>query len=472
MTPLVSIITPAYNAASCIQETVNSVLACGYPNWEMIIVDDGSTDGTFHLLQQLAQVEPRLHIVTQANAGVSVARNHAIHLAQGRYILPLDADDLILPGFIEWAVNTLEKEPTVKIAVPRAEFFGDKTGEWHYKKYSPRLLARKNIIPPTALYRHSDYNLTDGYCETMQYREDWDFWLSMLKTGGEVRISPQIGWKYRVQKSSKRISDRRYKHLVVDSVNKRHRDFIYQQLGGPLHYQRTWSRLINFFRSNKIIGNINPAHRFAGAEKELHAGRNSIRQTDDIVIKRFATPNLLRGIIYGFFKKSKACRSYEYALRLQGLTPQPIAYEEVRICGILRESYYACNVSGCTFTFNDLINNPTFPHRTAILEAIGRFTATLHEQGVMHHDYSGGNILFNADGSKIEMIDLNRVHFYKHIDITQGCKNFERLNIDREALRIMAESYAGARGFDKNTCTENIIRMRWYKHVKQGITNL
>ncbi len=472
MNPLVSIVTPVYNAAAFLEETLQSILASSYPNIEVVLMDDGSLDQSVLIAQKWAERDTRVKTFTQRNAGPAAARNNAIKHATGKYILPIDADDLLHPNYIEQAVEVLENNSNVKVVGCNVEMFGERTGMCKYPPYSLSLLARKNMIPISAMYRKSDWERVGGYCEEIIAREDWEFWISILKNGGEYVILPLVGFKYRIRANSKRLSDRKLKRHVVNTLNKRHADFFQRELGGPLHYQRTWSRLINCFRSEKIVGDINPAHRFAWAEKELHTGRNTIRQIDNIVIKRFATPNLLRGIIYGFFQKSKARRSYEYALRLQGLTPQPIAYAEVRIFGILRESYYACNVSECTFIFNDLIHNPAFPHRTTILETIGRFTATLHEKGIMHHDYSGGNILFNADGSKVEMIDLNRVHFYKHIDITRGCRNFERLNIDRDALRIMAESYAEARGFDKNTCTDNIIRMRWHKHVKQGITNL
>ena len=71
----------------------------------------------------------------------------------------------------------------------------------------------------------------------------------------------------------------------------------------------------------------------------------------------------------------------------------------------------------------------------------------------------------------IELIDLNRLKFGK-VNLLDGCRNFERLNIDADALRTLAKAYAVARGFDVQLCTNSIIQMRWKKHVKQQITNL
>ena len=157
---------------------------------------------------------------------------------------------------------------------------------------------------------------------------------------------------------------------------------------------------------------------------------------------------------------------------MEGLTPTPIAYREVRVCGVLKESWYACEVSKCSHTFNELIGAPDFPNRKEILNAIGRFSAVLHQKGIWHRDYSGGNILFNEDGSRVEVIDLNRICFCKRMSQPQQLQNFERLNIDREALMTMAKAYAKAMGEDANYDAEYMINHRWYKHERQGITNL
>jgi hypothetical protein len=238
-------------------------------------------------------------------------------------------------------------------------------------------------------------------------------------------------------------------------------------LGGPLHYHRTWSRFLNFFRSVKQVGEW---QKWQEGEVIFHR-RNTLRRADDAVVKQFATPSLWRGLVYGLLCKSKARRSYEYACRMEGLTPEPIAYREVRYCGILRESAYVCRLSECTHTFNELIAHPDFPHREQILNAIGRFTAGLHQRGIWHRDYSGGNILFNDDGSRIEVIDLNRICFCR-LNRNKRLRNFERLNIDREALTIMATAYAKGMNEDAEQDAQYIIAHRWYKHVRQGITNL
>ncbi len=279
-----------------------------------------------------------------------------------------------------------------------------------------------------------------------------------MELGGEYIRLEEVGLYYRVLANSRRHTAKAQKRAIVDAINRRHPAYMEKYLGGPLHYHRTWSRLLNRFRCVKQAGEW---HKWQEGDV-IFQRRNTLRRIDGTVVKQFATPNLLRGIIYGLFSKSKARRSYEYAQRMDGLTPAPVAYREVRVCGVLRESWYACKESECTHTFNELIGHPEFPNREQILEAIGRFTTELHQRGIWHRDYSGGNILFNEDGNRVEVIDLNRIRFCKHLSREQRLRNFERLNINREALRTIATAYAQAMGEDAQYDAEYIISHRWH----------
>lgn len=468
MNALVSVIVPAYNASAWIEEALISIIESDYRPIEVIVMDDGSKDDTLSKVEAFAAQHDEVRAYSQSNSGPSAARNHAIRLSHGKYILPVDADNKVDSRYISEAVAVLESRQEVKVVSCRADFFGDKTGEWKVPPFSKQLLARKNMIDTCAMYRRSDYDETSGYMEHCVAREDWDFWLSMFERGGEFVRLPDIRLHYRVRKGSKRETDRNLKHQVVDSINARHGAYVERYLGGPLHYHRSWSRFINLFRTVRQVGVFT---RWLDGEI-FFARRNTLRRIDNVVVKQFAPPTLLRGIWYGLFGKTKARRSYEYAMRMEGLTPKPIAYREVRIAGVLRESWYASCESECSYTFNDLISAPQFPHRENILESIGRFTATLHQYGILHRDYSGGNILFNEDGSRVEVIDLNRIKFYNKLSQKQRLRNFERLNIDRDALFTMVSAYADAMNEDAEYDCNYVINHRWYKHVKQGITHL
>lgn len=468
MKPLVSVIVPIYNAASYLQETLDSILASTYRPIEVVMVDDGSKDESLSVAQSYCKLHPECRVIAQNNQGVSAARNTAIREAKGTYILPVDADDKIADTFIQKAVDVIEGSDNIRVVGCRCWMFGAVNKEWKLPQFSHALLARKNMIPATALYRKVDWEHCGGYCEEEIYREDWDFWISMMELGGTFYKINEVLFYYRISTNSRRSLAKGRKRRIIDAINRRHPDYIQKYLGGPLHYHRSWSRFINFFRSEKIVGNFSEWEE----GDVIYAKRNTLRAYNKFIIKQFATPKLWRGIIYGWCCKSKAQRSYEYAHRLDGLTPIPIAYREVRYCGILRESWYVCQESDCKHTFNELINNPRFPQRDKILEAIGKFTTALHKHGIFHSDYSGGNILFNDDGSKIQIIDLNRIHFYEQISIQKGLKNFERLNIDRNALSIIGTAYAQSMNIDTQYAIDYIIAHRWKKHIKENITNL
>lgn len=468
MRPLVSVIVPIYNAAPYLRETLDSIVASTYRPMEVVMVDDGSKDDSLQIAQDFCALHPECRVISQPNQGVSVARNNAIRHAQGQYILPVDADDKIANTLIEKAVQVIENNDDIRVVGCRCWMFGAVDKEWKLPPFSHALLARKNMIPATALYRKADWERCGGYCEEEIYREDWDFWLSMMELGGSFYQLNEVLLYYRITSDSRRTLAKGKKRIIVDAINRRHPAYMQRYLGGPLHYHRSWSRFINFFRREKIVGN------YADWEKGeiIHAKRNILRNYNGFISKQFATPSLWRGIIYGWFCKSKAQRSYEYAKRIAGLTSTPVAYREIRYIGILRQSWYVCKQSECKYTFNDLIHNKSFHNRTEILKAIGCFTAELYKRGIFHQDYSGGNILFNEDGSKIEMVDLNRIKFYHHIPIKKGLKIFERLNIDKEALSIMGTAFAQELDLDAEYVINYIITHRWKKHIKQGITNL
>ena len=472
MKPLVSVIVPIYNAAPFLRETLDSILASTYRPIEVVMVDDGSHDDSLKIAQTYCEQHAECQAIAQKNRGVSAARNTAIKAAKGTYILPVDADDKIADTFIEKAVEVIEHDNNIRVVGCRCWMFGAVDKEWKLPDFSHSLLARKNMIPATALYRKADWERCGGYCEEEIYREDWDFWLSMMELGGTFYRLNEILFYYRIaplhSTGSRRVLAKGRKKIIVDAINRRHPEYLKKYLGGPLHYHRSWSRIINFFRSETQVGNYSDWEK----GEIIYAKRNTLRRYNGFISKQFATPSLWRGIMYGWFCPSKAKRSFEYAHRLDTLTPQPIAYREVHYCGVLRESWYVCQESECKYTFNDLIHNKTFPNRELILQAIGRFTAELYLRGVFHQDYSGGNILFNEDGSKIEIIDLNRIKFYSKMPLKKGLQLFERLNIDKEALSILGATFAQPLGLDKDFVIDYIITHRWKKHVKQGITNL
>lgn len=100
-TPLISIVMPVYNAARFLYPCLNSVLAQTYKNWELLVVDDGSTDDSKKIIQEFVAKEHRIQLITKANEGVSIARNVALETANGQFVYFIDADDIVSPNALE-----------------------------------------------------------------------------------------------------------------------------------------------------------------------------------------------------------------------------------------------------------------------------------------------------------------------------------------------------------------------------------
>ena len=128
MSATVTIVTPAFNAAKYIAETIDSVQAQSWRDWEWIVVDDGSTDDTARLLDARAAFDNRITVVRQPNAGVSAARNRGLAEVRGPLVALLDADDLWSPHNLERKVAALDTNPSVLFAYSNACRYSQQTG--------------------------------------------------------------------------------------------------------------------------------------------------------------------------------------------------------------------------------------------------------------------------------------------------------------------------------------------------------
>lgn len=138
-TPLVSVILPAYNAARFIRATIESVLRQTFSRFELIVVDDGSTDATAAIIAEAARYDPRIILLHQPNSGVAAARNRAIEHARGRYIAPIDADDLWFPEKLFKQVQAIERAQEGTGAIYAWSVRIDSSGNITHRKPRPEL---------------------------------------------------------------------------------------------------------------------------------------------------------------------------------------------------------------------------------------------------------------------------------------------------------------------------------------------
>lgn len=181
--PLVTIAMPIYNYAKRLNPTLQSVFNQDYTNFEIVIVNDGSVDE--YCLMKLKSLEGHdsIRIIHKENSGVSSTRNVAVKEGYGEYILPLDADDMILPGYIKTGVNIIKNNPKISPVYCDTIHMGEIQGVEKRPEWSKEQLMKGPFIVNSSLYSRKSYNYVGGYDENLQGWEDYDFWIRMSKEG-------------------------------------------------------------------------------------------------------------------------------------------------------------------------------------------------------------------------------------------------------------------------------------------------
>lgn len=215
--PLVSVIMPAYNARLYIAEAMRSVLDQDYPNIELIVIDDGSTDGSAECAETFGAV---VKVVRQANSGVAAARNRGLAEARGELIAFIDADDLWLPGKLSAQVEYLRQHPETAVVYgifsrwcanpdgsftpPAAPVVNDpqnplvaRHSGWIYTE----LLFDNIIHVITAMIRREVVGKLGGFDESLPTGEDYDFWLRMSRHFRADKLNRVLAY-YRMNASS------------------------------------------------------------------------------------------------------------------------------------------------------------------------------------------------------------------------------------------------------------------------------
>lgn len=188
-TPIVSVILPAYNADSTIRSTIESILEQTFPDFELIIIDDGSTDDTADVVHQFG--DKRIIYLYQSNHERAEARNNGIAKSKGEFIAFLDADDLWLPEKLNKQMWLMQNNPKVGLVYCDLFYFDDETGEnlilysrtasLHRGRVSIELLLENNFIKsPTPLIRREIFNQVGLFDTSLIPCEDWEMWLRII----------------------------------------------------------------------------------------------------------------------------------------------------------------------------------------------------------------------------------------------------------------------------------------------------
>jgi glycosyltransferase involved in cell wall biosynthesis len=194
----VSVVIATCNRARYLADAVASVLAQAFADFELVVVDDGSTDATREVVQRFS--DPRVHYLHQAHRGVSAARNAGIHAIRGEYVAFLDDDDVFLPDKLRVQMRALEREALLGLVAGGHQVI-DKRGQllavdqpwkWVPRLSGETLLLGNRFASNSVLVRRSWWERVGGFDETLTLAEDWDVWLRLALEGCRMAWTRRI----------------------------------------------------------------------------------------------------------------------------------------------------------------------------------------------------------------------------------------------------------------------------------------
>lgn len=203
--PKVTVVLPAYNATQYIRETIDSVLKQSYQNFELLVIDDGSTDDTAEVVQAYVQQDSRVQLISQPNQGVSAARNHGTRRASGELIAFLDADDLWVPHKLEAHVRHFSSDAKLGMSFARIEYIDSnskRTGQQSHlrlKNILPQHFYQDNLActPSNVVVRREVLQEIGGFDSDLSGLADIDLFLRVSCSGWKVEGLDEVLVYYR-----------------------------------------------------------------------------------------------------------------------------------------------------------------------------------------------------------------------------------------------------------------------------------
>lgn len=245
MNPKIAIIVPCYNQGKYLQDALDSVLAQSLLEWELVIVDDGSTDSSPDTAKSYAAKDCRIRYAYQENAGPSAARNKGVALTSAPLLFFLDGDNMICPNFLEQGVNYMDSHPECVLFNSKADYFGDKTGEFklQYTSYKDLLVA--NSIDCACIVRREDFDRVGGFDEQLRGYEDWEFFIRLLYHHDTIYQDPRSLFKYRVSDnpSSVNLHAKSHNEEKTMYIYRKHMDKFEEYFGSPFLVTHEYNRL-------------------------------------------------------------------------------------------------------------------------------------------------------------------------------------------------------------------------------------
>ena len=217
---------------------------------------------------------------------------------------------------------------------------------------------------------------------------------------------------------------------------------------------------------------------FSNNTNTIHKARNELKiinfNDTDTIVKSFKVPNILRRIFYTYFRDSKAKKSYDYSVNIGSFTPDPIGYIEFYEDDFLADSYFIAKKFDYDFTIREPLLDEDFKDREKVFKEFAKFTYSLHEERILHKDYSPGNILIKEEngGYVFKIVDINRMEF-RELSIDDRLKNFSMLWAKDKELEIIIKEYAKVANLQEEDAIKRALRfsqkLKDFKNMKKRL---
>lgn len=284
--PKVSIITPLYNRIDLVGQTLDSLRKQTYENWEVIVVDDGSTDGSYEYVQSVGHQEPRIKIFKRHREpkGASTCRNIGIEKSSGRYIIFLDSDDLLAPHCLQQRVQAFHEHQQYEFLVFPVQYFVNTVGDqdkiffrYFYQDYITSFLLQSHWITLSPIWKKEAVLQLNGFDEKLTCMQDGDLHLRAMIEGLKFKVfkenTPVDGY-LRVANSYSRISNTLYTEKLDSQVYANQKMYNRLQEKGiltPIRIRMLAAHFLNISCNYRIIGENKKAYNLwkMAYEKEM-----------------------------------------------------------------------------------------------------------------------------------------------------------------------------------------------------------
>lgn len=331
--PTVSVILPVFNGAQFIEQAVISILQQSFSDFEFIIIDDGSTDGTTNIVKRLADTDERVILIVRENRGLVASLNEGIAIAKGEFIARMDADDIALPERFAKQIDFL-RQNGYDLCGTSVQCIGKTHHLWRYpstpEEVEVQLLFDSPYAHPTVMCKASILK-TLGYCDGAANAEDYDLWQRAWHFGAKGANLNEVLLQYRVHNAQVSHVKMVQQRGLANSVRERH----WQAIAGRAHHAEIKQLLEIFGEKRGDLATIKcllqaVLHKYQGVAQVLfsdHAYRIGVKAAYASRRPWAVWRDILEGSETGRSKKQELGLFAIWAL---GFAPQGYLYEKTK----------------------------------------------------------------------------------------------------------------------------------------------